>query len=187
MNAELTAEFSEGAGLFRRELLAFCYRMLGSAEDAEEVVQETYLQAWRSYEAFEGRSSLRTWLYRIAARACLKALEDASRRPLPSDTAGPSSDPHGPVAHDMAVTWLQPFPSDPASIVETRATTRLALVAALQYLPPRQRAVLILRDVLEWRRRGRRAPGHDYRSRQQRPATSPGTGSAGAGRGSGAV
>ena len=152
MNADLTAEFSEQAGRFRRELLAFCYRMLGSADDAEDVVQEIYLQAWRSYDAFEGRSSLRTWLYRIAARACLKALEGAKRRPLPSGIAGPSSDPDGALARDMPeVTWLQPFPSDPASIVETRATVRLALIAAFQYLPPRQRAVLILRDVLEWR------------------------------------
>lgn len=152
MSAELTADFSEQARRFRRELLAFCYRMLGSADDAEEVVQETYLQAWRYYDTFEGRSSLRTWLYRIAARACLKALEGAKRRPLPSGIAGPSSDPDGALARDMPeVTWLQPFPSDPASIVETRATVRLALVAAFQYLPPRQRAVLILRDVLEWR------------------------------------
>jgi RNA polymerase sigma factor (sigma-70 family) len=81
MNAELTAEFTEQAAMFRRELLAFCYRMLGSAADAEEVVQETYLSAWRSYDTFEGRSSLRTWLYRIAARACLKALEGAKHRP----------------------------------------------------------------------------------------------------------
>ena len=84
MKAELTAEFTERAGVFRRELLAFCYRMPGSAEDAEEVVQETYLSAWRFYDIFEGRSSLRTWLYRIAARACLKALDGAKRRPLPS-------------------------------------------------------------------------------------------------------
>ncbi len=151
MNAELTAEFSERAGVFRRELLAFCYRMLGSADDAEDVVQETYLSAWRSYDTFEGRSSLRTWLYRIAARACLKALEGARRRPLPSGIAGPSSDADAAVARDTEVTWLQPFPSDPAGIVETRATMRLALVAAFQRLPPRQRAVLILRDVLEWR------------------------------------
>jgi RNA polymerase sigma-70 factor (ECF subfamily) len=125
--------------VFRRELLAFCYRMLGSAEDAEEVVQETYLSAWRSYDTFEGRSSLRTWLYRIAARACLKALDGARRRPFPSDIAGPSADPDGEVACDREVTWLLPFPSDPASIVETRATMRLALVAAFQHLPPRQR------------------------------------------------
>ena len=84
MNAELTAEFTERAGVFRRELLAFCYQMLGSAEDAEEAVQDTYRSAWRSYGTFEGRSSPRTWPYRIAARACLKALDGAKRRPLPS-------------------------------------------------------------------------------------------------------
>jgi RNA polymerase sigma-70 factor (TIGR02960 family) len=151
VNAELTEEFTERAGVFRRELLAFCYRMLGSAEEAEEVVQETYLSAWRSYDTFEGRSSLRTWLYRIASRACLKALDSAKRRPLPSGIAGPSADPDGEVARSSEATWLQPFPSDPASIVETRATMRLALVAAFQHLPPRQRAVLILRDVLQWR------------------------------------
>ena len=151
MKAELTEEFTERAAVFRRELLAFCYRMLGSAEDAEEVVQETYLSAWRSYDTFEGRSSLRTWLYRIASRACLKALDSAKRRPLPSGIAGPSADPDGEVARNREVTWLQPFPSDPASIVETRATMRLALVAAFQHLPPRQRAVLILRDVLQCR------------------------------------
>jgi RNA polymerase sigma-70 factor (TIGR02960 family) len=151
VNAELTAEFTERAGVFRQELLAFCYRMLGSAADAEEVVQETYLSTWRSYDTFEGRSSLRTWLYRIAARACLKALEGARRRPLPSGIADPSSDPDAAVARDTEVTWLQPFPSDPAGIVEARATMRLALIAALQHLPPRQRAVLILRDVLDWR------------------------------------
>jgi len=151
VKAELTEEFTERAAVFRRELLAFCYRMLGSAEDAEEVVQETYLSAWRSYDTFEGRSSLRTWLYRIASRACLKALDAAKRRPLPSGIAGPSADPDGEVARSSEATWLQPFPSDPASIVETRATMRLALVAAFQHLPPRQRAVLILRDVLQWR------------------------------------
>jgi len=151
VKAELTEEFTERAAVFRRELLAFCYRMLGSAEDAEEVVQETYLSAWRSYDTFEGRSSLRTWLYRIASRACLKALDAAKRRPLPSGIAGPSADPDGEVARSSEATWLQPFPSDPASIVETRATMRLALVAAFQHLPPRQRAVLILRDVLQCR------------------------------------
>jgi RNA polymerase sigma-70 factor (ECF subfamily) len=90
VNAELAEEFSERAGVFRRELLAFCYRMLGSADDAEEAVQETYLSAWRSYDTFEGRASLRTWLYRIAARACLKALEAAKRRPAHKGTYDPA-------------------------------------------------------------------------------------------------
>nr|WP_285631122.1 sigma-70 family RNA polymerase sigma factor [Actinoallomurus iriomotensis] len=144
---------------YRPELLAYCYRMLGSAHDAEDLVQETYLRAWRSYEAFEGRASLRTWLYRIATNVCLTALEHRKRRPLPSGLGGPADDPEGPLAPPPEVAWLQPIPDrlvhadsgDPAAIVAARATLRLALIAALQYLPPRQRAVLILRDVLALR------------------------------------
>ncbi|MBC6459683.1 sigma-70 family RNA polymerase sigma factor [Actinomadura sp. HBU206391] len=144
---------------YRPELLAYCYRMLGSVHDAEDLVQETYLRAWRSYEAFEGRASLRTWLYRIATNTCLTALEHRKRRPLPSGLGGPADDPEGPLAPPPEVTWLQPFPDrlvrassdDPATIVAARASLRLALIAALQYLPPRQRAVLILRDVLALR------------------------------------
>lgn len=143
---------------YRPELLAYCYRMVGSVHDAEDLVQETYLRAWRSYEAFEGRASLRTWLYRIATNVCLTALEHRKRRPLPSGLGGPG-DPEGPLAPPPEVTWLQPFPDrlvradsdDPATLVAARASLRLALVAALQYLPPRQRAVLILRDVLQMR------------------------------------
>jgi RNA polymerase sigma-70 factor (ECF subfamily) len=141
---------------YRPELLAYCYRMLGSVHDAEDLVQETYLRAWRSYEAFEGRASLRTWLYRIATNVCLTALEHRKRRPLPSGLGGPADAPEGPLAPPPEVIWLQPFPDrlvhpgsdDPATIVAARASLRLALIAALQYLPPRQRAVLILRDVL---------------------------------------
>jgi RNA polymerase sigma-70 factor, ECF subfamily len=142
---------------FRRELLAHCYRMLGSIHDAEDVVQETYLQAWRGYGGFEGRSSVRTWLYRIATRACLKALEGNSRRPLPSGLGGPSDDPHETLRPRLPeIPWLQPAPdvlfgADTAAIVEARQTMRLAFIAALQHLPGRQRAVLILRDVLAWR------------------------------------
>jgi len=142
---------------FRRELLAYCYRMLGSIHDAEDVVQEVYLQAWRGYGGFEGRASVRTWLYRIATRACLKALEGNSRRPLPSGLGGPSDDPDGTVRPQQPeVLWLQPAPdvlfgTDPAVIVQARQTMRLAFIAALQHLPGRQRAVLILRDVLAWR------------------------------------
>jgi RNA polymerase sigma-70 factor (ECF subfamily) len=148
----------------RAELLAHCYRMLGSVHDAEDQVQETLLRAWRSLDAFEGRASLRTWLYRIATNACLRALETRARRPLPSGLGAPASDPDGPFAGAVPaateITWLEPFPdarlprggpADPASIVAARADTRLALIAALQYLPARQRAVLLLRDVLGWR------------------------------------
>ncbi|HEY2097095.1 MAG TPA: sigma-70 family RNA polymerase sigma factor [Pseudonocardia sp.] len=153
-------EFGRLADPFRGELLALCYRMLGSADDAEDVVQETYLQAWRGYPEFEGRASLRTWLYRIATRACLKALERAGRRPLPSGLGAPSDNPEGQTGQWRTdIAWLQPLPTawqgaepaDPAVTVASRQSMRLAFVAALQHLPPRQRAVLILRDVLAWR------------------------------------
>jgi len=156
-------DFARLADPFRGELLAHCYRMLGSVHDAEDQVQETMIRAWRSYGEFEGRASLRTWLYRIATNACLRALENRSRRPLPSGLAGPGQDPQAPLAAARPeVPWLQPFPdallsggaaglADPASIVTSREGMRLALIAALQYLPARQRAVLILRDVLGWR------------------------------------
>ena len=142
---------------FRRELWAHCYRMLGSIHDAEDLVQETYLHAWRHFGSFEGRSSVRTWLYRIATRACLKALEGKGRRPLPSGLGGPSDHlDETPRPWLLEVPWLQPAPdvlfgADPAAIVEARQTMRLAFIAALQHLPGRQRAVLILRDVLAWR------------------------------------
>src|ERR1700723_3150026 len=145
---------------FRAELLAHCYRMLGSVHDAEDQVQETLIRAWRSYGDFEGRAALRTWLYRIATNACLRALENRGRRPLPSGLGGPSEYPEAPLAAARPeVPWLQPVPdalvsamsADPAEIVASRQSVRLALIAALQYLPARQRAVLILRDVLRWR------------------------------------
>lgn len=153
-------EFAALAAPYRRELVAHCYRMLGSVDDAEDQVQETLLRAWRSYADFEGRSSMRTWLHRIATNACLRALENRARRPLPSGLGGPAPDPDAPLpAHGVDLPWLQPIPdalvstagADPASVVTARVSLRLALVAALQYLPPRQRAVLILRDVLGWR------------------------------------
>ncbi len=151
-------DFVRLADPFRRELLAHCYRMLGSVHDAEDLVQETYLRAWRAYDRFEGRSSLRTWLYRIATSACLTALESRSRRPLPTGLGGPS-DPEGMLVEQPEIPWLEPVPDamvgadqiDPAAIVTSRESIRLALIAALQLLPPRQRAVLILRDVLKWR------------------------------------
>jgi RNA polymerase sigma-70 factor, ECF subfamily len=154
-----SADFARLTDPFRPELLAYCYRMLGSIHDAEDQLQETLIRAWRSYRQFEGRASLRTWLYRIATNSCLRALENRSRRPLPAGLGGPA-DPDGPL--DPArpeVPWLEPFPdvlldaesADPAGIVTGRQDLRLALIAALQYLPGRQRSVLILRDVLMWR------------------------------------
>ncbi|GAA1712441.1 sigma-70 family RNA polymerase sigma factor [Kribbella yunnanensis] len=134
---------------FRPALLRHCYRMLGSVHDAEDAVQESYLRAWRSLDQFDGRASLQTWLYRIATNVCLRSLETAGRRPLPSGLGGPSPEPEPGLPLDVA--WLEPLPTDPALIVEERDSVRLALVAALQILPPRQRAVLILRDVLHWR------------------------------------
>ncbi|NUR27754.1 MAG: RNA polymerase subunit sigma-70, partial [Catenulispora sp.] len=155
-------DFARLADPFRPEILAHCYRMLGSIHDAEDTVQETYLRAWRSYEGFEGRASLRTWLYRIATNTCLTALEHRTRRPLPAGLGAPATEPEGDLSHiPREIVWLEPLPdsllttdpaaADPASVVAARAGLRLALVAALQYLPPRQRAVLILRDVLGWR------------------------------------
>jgi RNA polymerase sigma-70 factor (ECF subfamily) len=154
----VSEDFAGLAGQFRGELLAHCYRMLGSAEEAEDLVQETYLRAWRSYDRFEGRSSVRTWLYRIATNACLTAIERRGRRPLPSGLGAPSEDLDAPLVAGREVPWLQPLPGallaagggDPAAAAATRAGIRLAFVAALQYLSARQRAILILRDVLEW-------------------------------------
>lgn len=149
--------FVEAAEPFRRELFAHCYRMLGSIQDAEDVVQETYLRAWRSYDGFERRSSVRTWLHRIATNRCLTELAGRSRRVLPSGAGDPQQDPDAALqAGGTDVSWLQPAPdamllpdsADPAAIVAAREAVRLALVASLQHLPPRQRAVLLLRDVL---------------------------------------
>ncbi|TDD68289.1 sigma-70 family RNA polymerase sigma factor [Actinomadura rubrisoli] len=152
-------DFQSLADPYRRELMAHCYRMLGSIHDAEDLVQETYLRAWKSYGAFEGRSSLRTWLYRIATNVCLTAIDQRGNRPMPSGLGAPSDEPERPVVASPEVPWLEPAPdallgadaSDPATIVAARESTRLAFVAALQHLPAKQRVVLILRDVLKWR------------------------------------
>jgi RNA polymerase sigma-70 factor (ECF subfamily) len=146
-------EFVRLTGPFRRELLTYCYRMLGSVQDAEDLVQETYLRAWRSYQGFEGRASLRTWLYRIATNACLNALRHGSRRVLPAGLGGPATDATAVGPRDPEIPWLEPIAdeqADPAAIVTGRAGLRLALIAALQHLPAQQRTVLILRDVLAW-------------------------------------
>jgi RNA polymerase sigma-70 factor (ECF subfamily) len=141
-------DFDALAAPHRRELLAHCYRMLGTPDEAEDAVQETYLRAWRGYDRFDGRSSLRTWLYRIATNVCLTAIEPRGRRPLPSGLGGPAAPDDPLVERDLR--WLGPLPDDPAAVAAGRAGLRLALVAALQHLPGRQRAVLILRDVLGW-------------------------------------
>ncbi|MGV9770579.1 sigma-70 family RNA polymerase sigma factor [Streptosporangium sp. NPDC003464] len=146
--------FDRLVGPFRTELLAYCYRMLGSAHDAEDLVQDTYLRAWRAREQYDdARSSPRTWLYRIATNACLTALEVRGRRPLPSGMVA-ASDPLGPLVRGEHAAWLQPLPDssldagDPAGAVIDRSSLRLAFAAALQHLSARQRGALILRDVL---------------------------------------
>ncbi|MGA9829623.1 MAG: sigma-70 family RNA polymerase sigma factor [Trebonia sp.] len=154
----VSEDFTGLTSRFRGELLAHCYRMVGSVDEAEDLVQETFLRAWRSYEGFEGRSSVRTWLYRIATNVCLTAIERRGRRPLPSGLGGPTGDPEAPLEVASEVPWLQPLPDalvtadleDPAAVTASRAGVRLAFVAALQYLSARQRAMLIMRDVLEW-------------------------------------
>ena len=143
---------------YRRELTAYCYRMLGSGFEAEDAVQETMVRAWRNIDNFEGRSSLRSWLYRIATNVCLDMLQGPQRRARPMDL-GPSSPADTSLPAGLPEsTWIQPVldartlpeDGDPAELAESRETIRLAFVAALQHLPPKQRAVLILREVLRW-------------------------------------
>src|ERR1700761_8151575 len=144
--------------LHRSELTGYCYRMLGSPFEAEDAVQDTFLRAWRGFDRFEGRAALRSWLYRIATNVCLDMLNGRNRRARPMDF-GPAATPD-PANLNMLpeVTWIEPIPmslistdEDPALLAETRDTIRLAFVAALQHLPARQRAVLILCEVLRWK------------------------------------
>ena len=160
------AAFARLVERHRRELRVHCYRMVGSIDEAEDLVQETFLRAWRHIGGFEGRSTLRAWLYRIATNACLDALDGRARRVLPHDlepaTTGAGV---GPGLAEMVartdVPWLQPLPDrlwepaadpegEPDAVAVTRETIELAFIAALQHLPPRRRAVLVLRDVLGW-------------------------------------
>jgi RNA polymerase sigma-70 factor (ECF subfamily) len=143
----------------RAELTAYCYRMLGSPFEAEDAVQDTFIRAWRGFDRFEGRAALRSWLYRIATNVCLDMLNGRQHRARPMDL-GPAWNPDGPIGRTLPeVTWIEPVPDglvvpaegDPAEVAVSRETIRLAFVAALQHLPPRQRAVLILCEVLRWK------------------------------------
>lgn len=144
-------QFDTETRRFRRELLAYCYRFVGSAQDAEDLVQETYLRAWRFYGGFDGRASLRSWLYKIATNICLTSLEQRKRRVLPSGLQPADDGPERPAAlvAPGEVSWLEPLP-DPDAILLARESLRLALIASLQYLPPRQRAIFVLREVLSF-------------------------------------
>lgn len=132
----MPADLAELVEQYQGELRVHCYRMLGSFEEAEDLTQETFLRAWKNLDTFEGRSSVRAWLYKIATNACLDFLGGRSRRMLPYEGVG---------------DWLQPYPDGPETEVIARETIELAFLAAIQHLPPRQRAVLILRDVIGWR------------------------------------
>jgi RNA polymerase sigma-70 factor (ECF subfamily) len=134
---------------YQRELLAHCYRMSGSVHEAEDLVQETFLRAWKASATFQGRSSVRTWLYRIATNVCLTNLENKPRRPLPAGLGTPDQMAGDALEENHEIAWLEPVP-DAAVVVAERDSIRLAFIAALQHLPARQRAVLILRDVLRW-------------------------------------
>jgi RNA polymerase sigma-70 factor (ECF subfamily) len=151
-------ELEERLEQHRAELTGYCYRMLASPFEAEDAVQETFIRAWRSYDRFEGRAALRSWLYRIATNVCLDMLSGRERRARPMDL-GPAREPDAALLRTLPeATWVQPVPdplvvpeADPAEVAVSRETIRLAFVAALQHLPPRQRAVLILCEVLRWK------------------------------------
>jgi RNA polymerase sigma-70 factor (ECF subfamily) len=164
--AELTATGSKDLGELesrlaehRSEIRGYCYRMLGSSFEAEDATQETFVRAWKGYDRFEGRSALRSWLYRIATNVCFDMLNGRNRRARPMDL-GPVSSGDAPIGTTLPEeTWIEPIPdgavepvgADPADLAVSRESIRLAFVAALQHLPPRQRAVLILREVLRWK------------------------------------
>lgn len=151
-DASGTTELDDFDGLtsrYQRELLAHCYRMSGSVHEAEDLVQETFLRAWKASATFQGRSSVRTWLYRIATNVCLTNLEGRPRRPLPAGLGTADQMAGDALEENHEIAWLEPVP-DAAVVVAERDSIRLAFVAALQHLPARQRAVLILRDVLRW-------------------------------------
>jgi RNA polymerase sigma-70 factor (ECF subfamily) len=155
--SQAAPEVAESLEQYRAELTGYCYRMLGSPFDAEDAVQETLVRAWRGIDRFEGRAALRSWLYRIATNVCLDSLEARKRRAMPMDL-GPAQEPVAANLNTLPESaWIEPIPDtsvapegDPADVAVARETIRLAFVAALQHLPPRQRAVLILCEVLRW-------------------------------------
>ncbi|MER5810358.1 sigma-70 family RNA polymerase sigma factor [Streptomyces sp. NPDC002033] len=157
--ATTSPELDSAMERYRVELTGYCYRMLGSAFDAEDAVQDTYVRAWRAHAKFEGRSSLRSWLYRIATNVCLDLLNAGNKRARPMDLSAPQHQSSAVLNERPEVTWLEPVPdgrvlpqtADPAEAALAKESVRLAFVAALQHLPPKQRAVLILREVLAWK------------------------------------
>ncbi|MFD9031257.1 sigma-70 family RNA polymerase sigma factor [Streptomyces sp. NPDC059567] len=159
MSEPATADRNSELEKYRTELTGYCYRMLGSSFEAEDAVQDTMVRAWRSIDSFEGRSSLRSWLYRIATNVCLDSLNAGNRRARPMDLTAATPVAQAQLTARPEITWLEPVPdgrvlpsvADPADTAVSRETVRLAFVAALQHLPPKQRAVLILREVLAWK------------------------------------